>query len=54
MSLREKAGEGHVLSVMPIFSGGGPNSTRYRMMSPKEKFTSPKDMVGNKHVFQGR
>ena len=21
------------------------------MMSPKEKFTSPKDMVGNKHVF---
>ena len=54
---REKAEEGHVLPVKPVFLvrpvflGGGPNSPRYIMMSPKDKFTSPKDMVGNKPIF---
>ena len=50
-SLREKVEEGHVLPVKPIFLGGGLNSPRYRMMSLRDKFTSPKDMEGNKLVF---
>ena len=50
-SSRKKAGERHVPLVIPIFPGGGPISPRYKMMSPLEKFTSPKDMVGNKPVF---
>ena len=50
-SSREKAEEGHVLPVRPVFLGSGPNSPRYIMMSPKYKFTSLKDMVGNKPVF---
>ena len=47
----ESAGEGHVPLVRPVFPGGGPSSPRYKMMSPMDKFTSPKDMVGNKPVF---
>ena len=50
-SSREKAGEGHVPPVIPVFQGGGSSSPRYKIMSPMEKFTSPKDMVGNKPVF---
>ena len=50
-SPRELAEEGHVPPVKPIFLGGGPSSPRYKMMSPKDKFTSQKDMVGNKPVF---
>ena len=43
--------EGHVRPVRPVFLGGGPSSPRYKIMSPMDKFTSPKDMVGNKLVF---
>ena len=43
--------EGHVPPVILVFIEGGPSSPRYRMMSSREKFTSPKDMVGNKPVF---
>ena len=50
-SSREKAREGHVPPVRPVFLGGGPSSPRYRIMSPMDKFTSLKDMVGNKPVF---
>ena len=50
-SPREKAGDGHVPPVMAVLSGGGPSSPRYIMMSPRDKFTSPKDMVGDKPVF---
>ena len=50
-SSREKVGEGHVLPVIPVFLGSGPSSPRYRMMSPRDKFTSSKDMVGNKPNF---
>ena len=46
--------EGHVPLVIPVFIEGGPSSPRYKMMSLREKFTSLKDMVGNKPVFQGR
>ena len=53
-SSREKVGEGHVPPVTRVFPEGGPNSPRYIMMSPWDKFTSPKDMVRNKHVsFKG-
>ena len=48
---REKAWEGHVPPVRPIFPRGRPSFSRYKMMFPKNKFTFPKDMVGNKHVF---
>ena len=50
-SLRELAGEGYVPPVKPVFLGDGPSSPRYKMMSPRDKFTYPKDMVGNKPVF---
>ena len=50
-SPRELAREGHVPPIKPVFSGGGPSSPRYKMMSLREKFISPKDMVGNKPVF---
>ena len=50
-SSREKVGEGHVPQVIPIFLGGGPSSLRYKMISPKDKFTFPKDMVGKNLVF---
>ena len=53
-SPREMAGEGHVPPVKPGFPRGEPSSPRYRMMSPRDKFTSLKDMVGNKPFFQGR
>ena len=50
-SLREKAWEGHVPPVLHVFPRGGPGSLRYIMMSLWDKFTSTKDMVGNKVVF---
>ena len=50
-SLREKAREGHVPQIIPVFPVGGPSFSRYRMMFPRDKFPSPKDMVGNKPVF---
>ena len=53
-SLREKAGEGHVPPVRLVFPGGRPISPRYKMKPPRAKFTSPKDIVGNKLFFQGR
>ena len=43
--------EGHVPLVRLVSLGGGPNSLRYKMMPPKDKFASPKDMLGNKPVF---
>ena len=47
-----RAGErGHVLPVKPVFLGGRPSSPKYKMMSSRDKFTSLKDMVGNKLVF---
>ena len=51
ISLREKTWERHIPLVILVFPRGGPGSPRYKMMSPLDKFTSPKDMVGNKHVF---
>ena len=50
-SSREKAGEGHVPPIKPVFPIGGHSSLRYRMMSPRDKFTSLKYMVGNKPIF---
>ena len=50
-SSREKAGKGHVPPIRHVFLRGRPSSPRYRMMSPRDKFTSPKDIVGNKPVF---
>ena len=51
-SLREKTCERHIPPVRPILLGGGPSSLSYRMMSHRDKFTYPKDMVGiNKPVF---
>ena len=50
-SPREKAGKGHVLPIKPVFSGGGPSSPRYIMISQRDIFTSPKDMVENKPIF---
>ena len=50
-SPREKAGEGHVLPIRLVFPGRGPSPPRYKMMSPKDKFTSPKYLVENKPVF---
>ena len=43
--------ERHVPPVKPVFPKGGPSFPRYIMMFPTDKFTSPKDMVGNKPVF---
>ena len=51
MSPREKTWERHIPPVRPIFPRDGPSSPRYKMMFPKDKFSSPKDMVGNKPVF---
>ena len=48
---REKAGEGHVPPVITIFPRGGLSSPRYKLMSPMNKFTSLKDMVGNEPIF---
>ena len=54
-SPREKIWERHIPLIRPIFPRDGPSSLRYRMMSHKDKFTSPKDMVENKLVFfQGK
>ena len=50
-SSREKVGEGHVPPVSLVFPRGGHSSSRYIMMSSRDKFTSLKDMVGNKYVF---
>ena len=50
-SSREKAGEVHVPPVIPTFLRGGPSSLRYIMMFPRDKFTSPKHIVGNNPVF---
>ena len=47
----QKVGEEHIPQVIHIFPRGGPSSLRYRMVSPKDIFTSPKEMVGNKQVF---
>ena len=33
------------------FPGDGLSSPRYKMISPRDKFTSSKDMVGNKPFF---
>ena len=33
------------------FPRSGPSSPRYRMISPRYKFTSQKDMMGNKPIF---
>ena len=50
-SARDLARERHVPPIKLVFLVGGPSSLRYKMMSPRAKFTSPKDMVRNKHVF---
>ena len=50
-SPRKKAKGGHVSLVKSIFPKGGPNSPRYRVISPRCKFTSLKNMVGNKPDF---
>ena len=50
-SSREKVREAHVSPVIHVFPGGGPSSSRYRMMSPMDKFPSLKEMVRNKHAF---
>ena len=47
----EKTGKVHVSPVIFIFPKGGPSSARYRVMSPRYKFISLKDMVGNKPFF---
>ena len=52
---RKKVGEGHVSPVKPVFPRGGPISLMYKMMSPKDKFTSPKRNGGKETCFfQGR
>ena len=51
ISPREKAGKGRVSPIRPIFPKGGPSSPSYKVMSPRYKFTSSKDMVGNKIFF---
>ena len=48
---KEEVKEMTCFSNHAYFPKGGPNSPRYRVISPRYKFTSPKDMVGNKPVF---